>query len=173
MEKSVEKLVENSGKTPANQEQFPLESLHVGQEYRSEAFAFDGDKIQQFAEISGDRNPIHLDPDFARRTIYRGVIAHGQLVAAIAAGLAFSTGIMGKNILALESTHEQFFQPVRPGDQIYGTTRIDSVDPSAARRCGRVVWVTRIFKVRENGDSVLAMEARMSTLVFKKAYMPK
>ncbi len=38
--------------------------------------------IDAYAEASGDHNPIHIDPDFARSTPLGGTIAHGMLVLA-------------------------------------------------------------------------------------------
>ncbi len=35
--------------------------------------------IRAYAEVTGDFNPIHLDPDFAVRTPMKGIIAHGML----------------------------------------------------------------------------------------------
>src|SRR5215475_13373021 len=37
--------------------------------------------IRGFAEITGDKNPVHLDPEFAARTIFKEPIAHGMLTA--------------------------------------------------------------------------------------------
>src|SRR3546814_9858000 len=37
--------------------------------------------IECFAEVSGDFNPLHLDVDYARETVFKGRIAHGILSA--------------------------------------------------------------------------------------------
>jgi 3-hydroxybutyryl-CoA dehydratase len=39
--------------------------------------------IELFAEISTDRNPVHLDEDYAQETIFGGRIAHGMLTAGL------------------------------------------------------------------------------------------
>jgi 3-hydroxybutyryl-CoA dehydratase len=39
--------------------------------------------IELFAEISTDHNPVHLDDDYARDTIFEGRIAHGMLTAGL------------------------------------------------------------------------------------------
>ena len=39
--------------------------------------------IRLFAEVSTDRNPVHLDEDYARETTFEGRIAHGMLTAAL------------------------------------------------------------------------------------------
>ena len=37
--------------------------------------------IEQFADVSGDTNPIHLDEDYAATTVFKTRIAHGMLTA--------------------------------------------------------------------------------------------
>lgn len=49
------------------------------------------EQIAAYAEASGDRNPIHLDEDFARRVGLPGVIAHGMLQMGLLATLAAET----------------------------------------------------------------------------------
>ena len=39
--------------------------------------------IEQFAEIPTDHNPVHLDDEYARDTIFEGRIAHGMLTAGL------------------------------------------------------------------------------------------
>ena len=40
------------------------------------------EKIQRYAEASGDFNPIHVDEEYARRSPFGGTIAHGMLALA-------------------------------------------------------------------------------------------
>ena len=40
------------------------------------------DRINAYAEASGDHNPIHIDPEFAAKTPLGGTVAHGMLILA-------------------------------------------------------------------------------------------
>lgn len=72
-------------------------------------------QIRQYAEASGDFNPIHLDDNYARQAGLGGVIAHGMLLMAqMAAMLTEWIGDEGE-ITKLEVRFEHM---VRPGDTI-------------------------------------------------------
>jgi 3-hydroxybutyryl-CoA dehydratase len=43
--------------------------------------------IELFAQATGDRNPVHFDEDFARKTVFRGRVAHGALLMGYASAV--------------------------------------------------------------------------------------
>lgn len=72
-------------------------------------------QIRQYAEASGDFNPIHLDDNYARRAGLGGVIAHGMLsMAQMALMLTDWIGKEGR----ISMLNVRFVQVVRPGDKI-------------------------------------------------------
>jgi len=72
-------------------------------------------QVRQYAEASGDFNPIHLDDNYARQVGLEGVIAHGMLtMAQVAAMLTDWIGIEG----SISKLEVRFEQMVRPGDRI-------------------------------------------------------
>jgi 3-hydroxybutyryl-CoA dehydratase len=44
--------------------------------------SFSNEQVMQFAEVTGDKNPIHIDSDFAAKSIYGKIIVHGTLIEA-------------------------------------------------------------------------------------------
>ena len=58
--------------------QFTLARLTVGQTYET-SFAITADLIEGFSRVTGDYNPIHLDEDYARQTIFEKRVAQGML----------------------------------------------------------------------------------------------
>jgi acyl dehydratase len=76
---------------------------------------FTREQIAAYAEASGDRNPIHLDDDFARSVGLPGLIAHGMLQMGIAATVA-SEAAGGPDRLRRMSV--RFAGMVLPGDEV-------------------------------------------------------
>jgi NAD(P)-dependent dehydrogenase (short-subunit alcohol dehydrogenase family) len=70
------------------------------------------EQLSRFAEASGDRNPLHIDEGFARRTPYGRPIAHGALVATAALGSADREALLHARTLEM-----QFKKPVFPGEE--------------------------------------------------------
>lgn len=74
--------------TPAG---YYYEDLKVGMFHETEHVITEDD-IQAFAEVSGDFNPLHMDEDFAKNTVFGQRIAHGALTA------SYISGILGNNL---------------------------------------------------------------------------
>lgn len=56
--------------------------FQVGQVY-NEKFVITEKMVKDFSELTGDKNPIHLDEEYARSTRFKGRICHGMLVASL------------------------------------------------------------------------------------------
>ena len=61
-------------------EGYGINELEVGQSAEITRLV-DDNTVKQFAEVSGDFNPLHMDEAYAARSPFRGRIAHGALVA--------------------------------------------------------------------------------------------
>jgi len=56
--------------------------LEIGDTY-TYAFRFSQEDVQKFAEVSGDKNPLHLDADYAAKTRFKRPIIHGHLTSSV------------------------------------------------------------------------------------------
>lgn len=72
-------------------------------------------QIRQYAEASGDFNPIHIDDNYARQVGLGGMIAHGMLIMAQMAAMLTECIAKEGRISKLDVRFEQV---VRPGDKI-------------------------------------------------------
>lgn len=80
-----------------------------------QSVTFTADQIAAYAEASGDRNPIHLDADFARAVGLPGVIAHGMLQMGLVAGVAAKAA---GGVDRLKRISVRFAGMVEPGDTV-------------------------------------------------------
>jgi len=56
--------------------------IEIGQTYTHD-FKFSQEDVNRFAEVTGDKNPVHTDAAFAATTIFKKPIMHGMLGAAL------------------------------------------------------------------------------------------
>src|SRR2546425_4029340 len=100
-----------------------FDDIEVGQEWESLGRTVTETDIVNYAGLSGDFNPIHMDHEFAKTTLYRRPIAHGLLVLGISSGLGITAPPMRTlAFLALREWH--FRAPVFIGDTIRLRTKI-------------------------------------------------
>jgi 3-hydroxybutyryl-CoA dehydratase len=85
-----------------------------------------------FAEISGDRNPIHLSEHFAAKTPFGGRIAHG-LYTASPISAVIGTRMPGPGAIYISQTL-RFMAPVRIGDTVDTTVEVAELI-ERGRRC--------------------------------------
>ncbi|HVY85182.1 MAG TPA: MaoC family dehydratase [Caulobacterales bacterium] len=98
-----------------------FEDLSVGmrETYRKEVKASD---VVGFAEISGDRNPIHLSEHFAAKTPFGGRIAHGLYTASLISAV-IGTRLPGPGAIYVSQTLN-FKAPVRIGDVVEASVEV-------------------------------------------------
>lgn len=87
--------------------------------------------IELFAEVSSDRNPVHLDDSYARDTIFEGRIAHGMLTAGLISAV-IGEQLPGHGAVYLGQTLK-FMAPVRPGDRVTATVTVTAMDIARRR----------------------------------------
>jgi 3-hydroxybutyryl-CoA dehydratase len=126
-----------------------IEDLEIGMTRHLRKQITDRD-IELFAEVSTDRNPVHLDDDYARDTIFGGRIAHGMLTAGLISAVigeqlpGHGTIYMGQSL--------KFMAPVHPGDTVFAEVTVAEIN-FAKRR------VTLTCQCSVDGKPVLKGEA--------------
>jgi 3-hydroxybutyryl-CoA dehydratase len=106
--------------------------------------------IEMFAEVSTDRNPVHLDEDYAQETIFGGRIAHGMLTAGLVSAV-IGEQLPGHGTVYLGQTLK-FLAPVRPGDMVDAIVTVTDMDIGKRR-------VTMDTHCEIDGKKVLKGEA--------------
>ena len=111
--------------------------------------------VMKFAEVSGDYNPLHVDPDFAKTQMFGEQVAHGVIsVGLISASLGME--LFGPGILYGEQS-VRFLKPVYFGDTL---TAKATVKEKFAKKDGKLKFIkctTEVFN--ENDEKVTDGEA--------------
>ena len=135
---------------------YALEDLTVGMSAAYEHIVTERDVVQ-FADISGDYNPVHLDEDYARTTRFKGRIVHGMLSASFLS-TTIASRLPGPGTIYL-TQNLSFRAPVRIGDKVEARVTITDI----MREKARVVLKT-VCRVGEtvviDGDALVMVPAR-------------
>ena len=128
-----------------------IEDLEIGMVRSLQKEVTDLD-IELFAQVSTDRNPVHLDDEYAMDTIFEGRIAHGMLTAGLISAV-IGEQLPGHGTVYLGQSLK-FLAPVRPGDMV--TAEVEVLEIDYAKR--RVKLDTRCLV---DGKPVLKGEANV------------
>ena len=118
----------------------PIEEIEIGMEVSYSQTITDSD-VKDFAGISGDRNPVHMDEEYASNSRYKKRIAHGLMSASYFSAL-FGTKIPGEGCVYV-SQSLQFKRPVYLGDTVTATVIVKEVNLDKKR-----VFFRTICKVK-------------------------
>ncbi|WP_425039125.1 MaoC family dehydratase [Primorskyibacter sp. S187A] len=128
-----------------------IEDIEMGMTRHLRKVVTDQD-IELFAQVSTDRNPVHLDDDYAQDTIFEGRIAHGMLTAGLISAV-IGEQLPGHGTVYMGQTLK-FLAPVRPGDMVHAEVKVIDID-FAKRR------VTLDCHCSVDGKKVLMGEAKV------------
>ena len=107
-----------------------IEDMEIGMTRYLQKQVTDRD-IELFAEVSTDRNPGHLDEQYAQDTIFEGRIAHGILTASLISAV-IGEQLPGHGAVYL-SQSLKFMAPVRPGDMVHAEVKVTAIDHARRR----------------------------------------
>ncbi len=102
-------------------------------------------EIAAFAELSGDRNPLHLDEFRARQGPFGGRVAHGALGIAVATGLLAESGHTRDTLVALTGIEWRFLAPIRPGERVRLELAVEARRELAGRDHGLVTFAAELI----------------------------
>jgi 3-hydroxybutyryl-CoA dehydratase len=103
-----------------------FEELSVGQSAVFGKTVTEAD-IAAFAGVSGDTNPVHLNEEWAKNTMFKGRIAHGMLSAAFISTV-FGTKLPGPGCIYV-SQLLKFKAPVKIGDTVMARVEVTALNP--------------------------------------------
>ena len=133
-----------------------FEDLQLGMEADFQKTVTEAD-IVGFANVSGDKNPVHLDAAYAARTVFKERIAHGMLTAGYISAV-FGMEMPGPGAIYVSQTLN-FKAPVRIGDVVTAKVKVVELIPAKRRarfECECLVGGKAVLE----GEAVLMVPAR-------------
>lgn len=129
-----------------------FESMQVGDTYVATR-TFSPEEVQIFADISGDDNPLHLDPHFAATTPFGKPIVHGVFL------MAFVSKILGRDYPGAGSVavslYSEFLRPIPVGESC--TVTVEVIEKMEVRRTKQIRM--KLTAVNEQGKAAFKGEA--------------
>ena len=113
--------------------------------------------ISQFAGLTGDFNPLHMDEIFAAESDFRGRITHGPMLVGMAFGLA--SGLLNGTVLGLLEITWKFVRPVRGGDTVSVVVRV--LDKRMTKKADRGVVELELDITNQHGEQVQQGQAKL------------
>jgi acyl dehydratase len=145
-----------------------FDDMEVGQEWESAGRTITEADLVNFAGLSGDFNPMHVDHEFARGTAFRRPIAHGLLGLSITSGLIHLAPPV-RTLVLLGLRDWQFKGPVFVGDTLRVRSKVLAKEARARGRRGVVTWGRQIVnqegKVVQEGITLTLIEGRAAAVV--------
>jgi 3-hydroxybutyryl-CoA dehydratase len=143
-----------------------MDDVAIGQSWTSPARTVTESDLVNFAGISGDFNPIHMDHEFARNGPFRKPIAHGILVMSISSGLSLNSPPM--RTLAFVGIRDwQFLEPVFIGDTLHVRTTVMEKEIRTRGKRALITWQREIVNqseiVLQKGYTLTLVEGRAMT----------
>jgi acyl dehydratase len=148
-------------------EQKFFEDLEVGNISKTVGRTITEADIVNFAGLSGDYNPIHMDAEFSKDTPNKQRIAHGLLVWSVSSGL-FTQSEMNmaikKSVMALMEINLRFLRPVFIGDTIHLEVEVIEKKETSKKDRGIIIMNRSVYN--QNKEEV--QQGRVTVMLKRK-----
>ena len=131
------------------------EEMEVGQQWVSPARTVTEWDIMTFATLTSDMNSIHVDKEYCKTTPFGVPIAHGFLIASLAAGFGARMEIAEGTVVANLGISGRFLNPVKAGDTIHLVMSVKEKRLSKSRPGEGIV--IRTYDVRNQHGETTAL----------------
>ncbi len=141
-----------------------FEDLELGQTLSTKGRTITEADVVNFAGLSGDFNPIHVDAEFASHTEYGQRISHGALGLSIATGMSYQAGFLEDTVMAFLSLEWKYSAPIFIGETIHCTLAITDLKLMRRLGGGKVTLEVKVIKqddtVAQRGTWTLLVRSR-------------
>jgi acyl dehydratase len=133
-----------------------FDDFHTGDEFRTTGITLTEAAIVDFA-LAFDPQPIHLDAEAARASMFQGLIASGFHTMALTFRLFIQTGALATSSLGSPGIDEvRWLRPVRPGDTLRVVATVLDTRPSTSKPDRGIVKM-KFTTLNQRDEPVLTM----------------
>jgi acyl dehydratase len=145
-----------------------FDELNIGEEIIGAARTVTEADVVNFACLSGDFHPEHMNLEYAQKGPLGERIAHGLLVISVAIGLLNQTGAFEGTTIAVLELRVRFVKAVRFGDTIRAVQKI--VDKKETSKPDRGVLTSLVTVMNQDEQTVI--EADLVVLLYRRGFAP-
>jgi acyl dehydratase len=141
-----------------------LEEFELNRTRRTRGRTVNEGDVSLFAGLVGDHNPLHVDEEFSRRSIFGSRVAHGPLVLSSAIGMMSQMNWIDGTAMGLLGVSWEFQAPVKLGDTI--SANVTPLEARPSKVAGRGVLklgfevLNQRDEIVQTGSIVLLMQRR-------------
>ncbi len=146
-----------------------FDELNIGDEIVTIGRTITEADVTNFAGISGDFHPEHMNDEYAKKGPLGERIAHGLLTTAIATGMVNQTGITEGTTIAVLEMKQKFLKAVKFGDTIRSVFRI--INKKETKKPDRGIVTAALTVLNQKDETVL--EAEIVMMLYRKGYEPE
>jgi acyl dehydratase len=133
-----------------------FEEFSQGDRFTTRSRVVTGTDVDIFAALTGATNPLFLNEEFGRKQGFKGRIAPGILILALAVGGQYSMELFDHIVAFLGIDKLKFLSPVYPGDTI--KYNVEVIDKRETEKKERGIIVFKWVGENQDGKSVLEAE---------------
>ena len=116
--------------------------------------------VVNWAGLTGDFYPLHMDKEYAAATQFGQRLAHGPMIFALAVGLVALSGVGADSVIAwLGVDNMRMQRPVQIGDTIRVHVQVKEQTPTKDPKRGVQVWLYTVHNQR--GETVMSFDYKM------------
>lgn len=129
------------------------DDFKVGEVYTTARITVTETHVVNWAGLTGDFYPLHMDKVYAEATSFGERLVHGPMIFALAVGLVAQAGFGGDSVIAwLGADNMRMKAPVRFGDTITVEVLIKEQKPTRDPARGVQTW---LYTVKNQRDEVV------------------
>ena len=137
-----------------------MDDFNLGQKITTPAITVTETHVVNWAGLTMDFYPLHMDHEFASKTVFKERIAHGPLTFALGVGLMYRTGVAEDSVIAwLGADISRIPAPVKLGDTIHVEAEVTELRET--KNANQGVMVMRYNVVNQRGETVMVFDMKL------------